>query len=69
MFTICKLLHCHSNGMSTVMLQVGNASSCPRLVTPTNPYTVHLNVSEGLVISGSNFIEVTFSLCYNYLHV
>ena len=50
------------------MLQVGNASRCPQLITPTNPYTVHLNVNEGLVISG-NFIEVTFSLCYNYLYI
>ena len=41
-----------------LILQVTNVSSCPRLVTPSNPYTLHMNVSEQLVISGSNFIEV-----------
>ena len=54
----CKLLHCYNNGITVVMLQVANVSSCPLLVTPTGPYTLHLNVNEQLVISGSNFIQV-----------
>ena len=40
------------------ILQVTDVNSCPRLVTPSNPYTLHMSVNEQLVISGSNFNEV-----------
>ena len=48
----------------TDTLQVTNTDSCPRLITPSGPYTLHMNdmsVNEQLVISGSNFVEVLTS--------
>ena len=48
----------------TDTLQVTTADSCPRLITPSGLYTLHMNdisVNEQLVINGSNFIEVLTS--------
>ena len=48
--------------LSHDILQVTATESCPRLVTASEPYTLHMGVDEQLEINGMNFIVVLTSV-------